>query len=86
MVRAETSSPCTRRKPGTNKEHRSSRWSSPTSPGARAAAAPTKASRSHLETAIAVRGSKDSDGPKLVFGTTAWRSFASVVRSGRYDL
>lgn len=34
---------------------------------------------------VAVRDSKDPDGPVLVVGRGAWRSFAGGVRAGRYD-
>lgn len=39
-----------------------------------------------LAAAVAVRDSKDPDGPKLVFGPDAWRAFASQVRTGTLDL
>lgn len=35
---------------------------------------------------IAVRDSKDPDGPKLVVSPAGWRVFAARVKSGRYDL
>jgi Domain of unknown function (DUF397) len=35
---------------------------------------------------IAVRDSKNPDGPKLVFGGAAWRAFAGSVKDGRHDL
>ncbi len=39
-----------------------------------------------LAAAVAVRDSKDPDGPKLVFGPDAWRAFASQVKTGGLDL
>ncbi|WP_347813195.1 DUF397 domain-containing protein [Actinomadura sp. GC306] len=39
-----------------------------------------------LTAAVAVRDSKDPDGPELVFGTDAWRAFAGRVKSGHLDL
>jgi hypothetical protein len=39
-----------------------------------------------LAAAVAVRDSKDPDGPKLIFGPDAWRAFASQVRTGTLDL
>lgn len=36
--------------------------------------------------AVAVRDSKDPDGPKLVFGPDAWRAFATQVKTGTLDL
>ncbi|WP_337959953.1 DUF397 domain-containing protein [Actinomadura madurae] len=36
--------------------------------------------------AVAVRDSKDPDGPKLVFGPSAWQAFAVRVKSGSLDL
>lgn len=36
--------------------------------------------------AVAVRDSKDPDGPKLVFGPDAWRAFAGRVKGGHLDL
>ncbi|MEO3829177.1 DUF397 domain-containing protein [Actinomadura sp. B10D3] len=35
--------------------------------------------------AVAVRDSKDPDGPKLVFGPSAWEAFAARVKSGSLD-
>ncbi|NDU72067.1 DUF397 domain-containing protein [Actinomadura sp. DSM 109109] len=35
---------------------------------------------------VAVRDSKDPDGPMLVFGPAAWEAFASRVKGGRLDL
>ncbi|MGP4028770.1 DUF397 domain-containing protein [Actinomadura sp. 3N407] len=39
-----------------------------------------------LLSAVAVRDSKDPDGPKLVFGADAWQAFASRVKGGTLDL
>nr|WP_067467822.1 DUF397 domain-containing protein [Actinomadura macra] len=39
-----------------------------------------------LASAVAVRDSKDPDGPKLVFGAAAWQTFAGRVKDGRLDL
>jgi hypothetical protein len=33
--------------------------------------------------AVAVRDSKDPDGPRLAFGTQAWTSFAARVKDER---
>ncbi|MFI0353147.1 DUF397 domain-containing protein [Actinomadura sp. 9N407] len=35
---------------------------------------------------VAVRDSKDPDGPKLVFGSAAWNVFARRVKAGQLDL
>ncbi|MFB4310614.1 DUF397 domain-containing protein [Actinomadura sp. GTD37] len=34
---------------------------------------------------VAVRDSKDPDGPRLAFGRAAFSMFADDVRAGRYD-
>ncbi|WP_243717038.1 DUF397 domain-containing protein [Actinomadura sp. KC345] len=39
-----------------------------------------------LVAGVAVRDSKDPDGPKLVFGPSAWQAFASQVKGGALDL
>jgi hypothetical protein len=39
-----------------------------------------------LTDAVAVRDSKDPDGPKLVISPTDWRAFTASVRAGRFDL
>jgi hypothetical protein len=39
-----------------------------------------------LGTAVAVRDSKDPDGPKLIFSPDEWRTFARNVTSGIHDL
>lgn len=36
--------------------------------------------------AVAVRDSKDPDGPKLVFECAAWQAFADRVKGGSLDL
>ncbi len=35
---------------------------------------------------VAVRDSKDPDGPRLYFGPEAWRGFVNGVREGDFDL
>ena len=35
---------------------------------------------------VAVRDSKDPDGPKLVIGHGEWRAFTGRVKEGRFDL
>jgi Domain of unknown function (DUF397) len=39
-----------------------------------------------LPGAVAVRDSKDPDGPALVVGPRAWRAFAAQVKNGRLGL
>jgi hypothetical protein len=39
-----------------------------------------------LGNAIAVRDSKDPDGPKLIFIADEWRMFTRSVRTGTHDL
>lgn len=39
-----------------------------------------------LTAGVAVRDSKDPDGPKLILGPSAWQTFASQVKSGALDL
>lgn len=39
-----------------------------------------------LAAGVAVRDSKDPDGPKLIFGPPAWQAFASQVKTGALDL
>ena len=34
--------------------------------------------------AIAVRDSKDPDGPRLAFGPSAWRAFAASLKAGGF--
>jgi hypothetical protein len=38
-----------------------------------------------LDVAVAVRDSKDPEGPALVFRAAAWRAFASAAKRGTYD-
>ena len=40
----------------------------------------------NLPGAVAVRDSKDPDGPKLAFAPDEWRAFAAGVRAGEFDL
>ncbi|WP_199485200.1 DUF397 domain-containing protein [Actinomadura craniellae] len=35
---------------------------------------------------VAVRDSKDPDGPKLAFDAAEWRAFTARIRTGRLDL
>jgi hypothetical protein len=35
---------------------------------------------------VAVRDSKDPDGPKLIFSPDEWRAFAAGIRGGEFDL
>jgi hypothetical protein len=39
-----------------------------------------------LPEAIAVRDSKNSSGPKLIFTPADWRAFVSGVQEGRFEL
>jgi hypothetical protein len=39
-----------------------------------------------IEHAIAVRDSKDGDGPALTFAPGAWRAFTTRVKGRRFDL
>lgn len=41
---------------------------------------------SNLPGLVAVRDSKDPDGPKLVCTPAQWRAFAAGVRAGEFDL
>lgn len=36
--------------------------------------------------AVAVRDSKDPDGPKLLIGAATWRAFATQAKDGALDL
>jgi hypothetical protein len=36
--------------------------------------------------AVAVRDSKDPDGPRLAFSPEDWASFTASVKAGRFDL
>jgi Domain of unknown function (DUF397) len=40
----------------------------------------------NLPDVVAVRDSKDPDGPKLVFTPDEWRAFAAGIRGGEFDL
>jgi len=35
---------------------------------------------------VAVRDSKDPDGPKLTFGPADWRAFTGHIKAGSHDL
>lgn len=35
---------------------------------------------------IAVRDSKDPDGPKLFFSVVEWKKFLDAIKAGEYDL
>jgi hypothetical protein len=39
-----------------------------------------------LAAAVAVRDSKDPDGPKLIFGSSAWQAVATQVKNGTLNL
>ncbi|TDC55055.1 DUF397 domain-containing protein [Actinomadura sp. KC345] len=39
-----------------------------------------------LTPVVAVRDSKDPDGPRLAFGGAAWRVFADRVKTSEFDL
>jgi Domain of unknown function (DUF397) len=39
-----------------------------------------------LPRVIAVRDSKDPDGPRLTFSRAAWRAFSGDVKNGTFDL
>ena len=54
-----------------------------------ATAAPPAATASRWrvpESAVAVRDSKDPDGPRLVVTPDEWRAFAAGVKAGEFDL
>ena len=40
----------------------------------------------NLPHVVAVRDSKDPDGPKLTVSREMWQSFTASVKAGRYDL
>jgi hypothetical protein len=40
----------------------------------------------NLPGAVAVRDSKDPDGPKLAFGPDEWTAFTAGVKAGQFDL
>jgi Domain of unknown function (DUF397) len=41
---------------------------------------------SNLPGLVAVRDSKDPDGPKLIFTPDEWRAFAAGIRGAEFDL
>ena len=41
---------------------------------------------SNLPQVVAVRDSKDPDGPKLAFSPEGWRTFTASVKAGLLDL
>jgi hypothetical protein len=40
----------------------------------------------NLPGAVAVRDSKDPDGPKLAFAPAEWAAFTAGVKAGQFDL
>ena len=38
-----------------------------------------------MPAAVAVRDSKDPEGPKLAFTATEWKAFVRRAKNGRYD-
>jgi hypothetical protein len=40
----------------------------------------------NLPGAVAVRDSKDPDGPRLTFGPAAWAAFTAAIRDGELGL
>ncbi|MDX6390560.1 MAG: hypothetical protein QOJ73_1623 [Streptosporangiaceae bacterium] len=40
----------------------------------------------NLPAAVAVRDSKDPDGPALIFSPDEWQAFAAGIRGGEFDL
>lgn len=40
----------------------------------------------NLTDAVAVRDSKDPDGPRLAFRPEQWQSFTTQVKAGHFDL
>jgi hypothetical protein len=40
----------------------------------------------NLPSAVAVRDSKDPDGPVLVFPAVGWQSFMAGIKAGQHDL
>jgi hypothetical protein len=40
----------------------------------------------NLPGAVAVRDSKDPDGPKLIFSRAVWRTFTAAAQDGEFDL
>jgi hypothetical protein len=41
---------------------------------------------SNLPGLVAVRDSKDRDGPALIFGTAAWQAFTTQLKNGAFGL
>jgi hypothetical protein len=39
-----------------------------------------------IPSVVAVRDSKDPEGPKLAVTSTAWREFTGLLKDGRFDL
>jgi uncharacterized protein DUF397 len=39
-----------------------------------------------MPAAVAVRDSKDPEGPKLAFTPAAWREFTGLLKDGRFDI
>jgi Domain of unknown function (DUF397) len=40
----------------------------------------------NLPGVVAVRDSKDPEGPKLIFGPGQWAAFTSGIKAGEFDL
>jgi hypothetical protein len=40
----------------------------------------------HLETAVAVRDSKDPSGPALIFNSASWTEFLNSAKNGEFDI
>jgi hypothetical protein len=40
----------------------------------------------NLPGAVALRDSKDPDGPKLTFSPAVWQAFTAAVQDGEFDL
>ncbi|MGH3322240.1 MAG: DUF397 domain-containing protein [Streptosporangiaceae bacterium] len=38
------------------------------------------------DAAVAVRDSKDPDGPRLAFASSAWARFTASLKAGRFDI
>jgi hypothetical protein len=45
-----------------------------------------KSSHSSLPGVVAVRDSKDPDGPELIVSPAEWRAFVAGARDGEFDL
>lgn len=64
-----------------NLQWRKSSWSTPTGDDCvEVAALPASASE-----AVAVRDSKDPDGPRLAFDRAAWGAFARGIKAGLFE-